>query len=96
MQNIGWSEHDIISKAWQVYTWSGKVWVKMNFNGNFASVDKEGHGQNKVSFLSDVEQLFPQIRNVADSEGVIIAKRKKPSDPLIPCRGKKKALKKVM
>lgn len=78
----GWTEYDVKEKCWQVFTLGGEVYIKTDFRGTFINV-----GNNKIVSLSDI---FHLIRNCTDSEGYILAKRKKLGAPLWPLKNKKK------
>ncbi|RBP59295.1 hypothetical protein DES36_11920 [Alkalibaculum bacchi] len=78
----GWSEYDVKEKCWQVLTLSGEIYVKIDFSGDFIHI-----GTKKVVQLN---KLFRYIRNCTDSEGYIIAKRKRIDSPLYPTKNSKK------
>lgn len=78
----GWSEYDVKEKTWQIFTLGGETFVKIDFQGNFMNV-----GSKKVI---TVDKIFHLIRNCTDSEGFIIAKRKRMHQPLNPVKGKNK------
>lgn len=72
--HAGWTEFQVTEKVWQVFTMDGDKYVKADFTGNFI---------NPVTGkVVSIAHIFKQIRNVTDSEGYILAKRKKPGYPL--------------
>ncbi|MFB7304578.1 hypothetical protein [Heyndrickxia sporothermodurans] len=79
----GWTEYDVKEKCWQVFTLGGEVYIKTDFYGNFINVKND----HKVVSISDI---FHLIRNCTDSEGYIIAKRKKIGSPLWPVKNKRR------
>ncbi|MDM5335798.1 hypothetical protein QUF84_00610 [Fictibacillus enclensis] len=78
----GWTEYDVKQKCWQVLTLNGEIYVKTDFRGNFMNPSSK-----KTVRLADI---FPQIRNCTDSEGFLLAKRKKFGSPLFEQKSKKK------
>lgn len=78
----GWSEFDVKEKCWQIFTLDGETYVKVDFSGDFMHT-----GSKKIV---SVDRIFRYIRNCTDSEGYIIAKRKKIDSPLLPMKNKKK------
>lgn len=65
----GWTEYDIKEMGWQIYTFSGETYVKKDFRGNFFNT--------RTGEVVPINKLFRFIRNVTNSEGYILAKRKK-------------------
>lgn len=80
--HAGWTEFQVNEKVWQVFTLDGDKYVKADFSGNFINPVT-----GKVVLISDI---FKKIRNVTDSEGFILAKRKKPGSPLLATVSKSK------
>lgn len=78
----GWTEYEVKEKSWQVLTLRDEIFIKKDMRGNFISPS----GKKEVS----ISDIFHLIRNCTDSEGYIIAKRKKQGAPLWPMRQKKK------
>lgn len=78
----GWTEYEVKEKCWQVFTLGGETYTKTDFRGNFINAST-----NKLVTISDI---FHLIRNCIDSEGYMIAKRKKIGAPLRPQKNKKK------
>lgn len=78
----GWTEYEVKAKSWQVLTLGGDIYIKKDFKGNFIN-----SANNKVVSISDI---FHLVRNCTDSEGYIIAKRKKKGDPIWPVKNKRK------
>lgn len=77
----GWSEYDVKEKAWELLMINGERYIKTDFKGNFMHT-----GTGRVKQIGD---LFPEVRNCTDSQGLIIAKRKKHGLPLWQQRNKK-------
>lgn len=78
----GWSEYDVKEKAWQLYMLDGATYVKRDFKGNFLNCC--------TGKLKTLGELFPDIRNCTDSEGFILAKRKRYGQALRPEKRKTK------
>lgn len=78
----GWTEFDVKEKSWQIFTLGGETYIKVDFTGKFMNV-----GTKK---LTTIDKIFHLIRNCTDSEGYIIAKRKKMNQPLYPLKNKSK------
>lgn len=70
----GWSEYDVKEKAWEILLLDGQKFIKKDFKGTFMSTSS---GREKT-----IGELFPYIRNCTDSQGFIIAKRKRLGQPL--------------
>lgn len=69
-----WNEYHVIEKAWQIYLLNGERYVKKDFKGYFFDMN--------TGRVKSIAELFPRIRNCTDSQGYIIAKRKKYGEPL--------------
>lgn len=80
----GWNEYDIKEKCWQIYTLGGQTYIKLDFKGNFININSQE--------IVPIRKIFHLIRNCTDSEGYILAKRKKYGAPLCPLRNKKKRI----
>ncbi|MEY8742807.1 hypothetical protein ACQRXC_29405 (plasmid) [Niallia taxi] len=76
--NYGWTEYDVKEKTWQVLTNDGSIYVKTDMKGNFINI---ANGE-KVP----LNQIWGKIKNCTNSEGIIIAKRKKFGTPLMPMK----------
>lgn len=83
VKNNGWNHYEVNAKAWQVYTWSGKTYVKVDFSGNF--IETTENSKREDVQIKKLETLFPYIRNVCDAQGNILAKRKNMDSQLLPC-----------
>lgn len=70
----GWGESDVKEKAWELYMLSGESYIKVDFRGNFI---------NKLTGRKKhIDDLFPEVRNCTDAQGMMIAKRKKYGAPM--------------
>ena len=80
---VGWTEYDVKEKTWQLLTTDGSTYVKVDFKGNFINT--------ATKRMVPLYKIYDQIRNCTDSEGMIIAKRKRYGTPLLPMKHRKKA-----
>ncbi|MFP7474473.1 hypothetical protein SFC55_26150 [Niallia taxi] len=81
--NYGWTEIEVREKTWQLLTNDGSIWVKIDMKGNFLNIS------SKEKEKKHLNELWETIKNCTDSEGFIIAKRKKYGTPLVPMRKKR-------
>ncbi|MFP7474288.1 hypothetical protein SFC55_25215 [Niallia taxi] len=79
---VGWTEYDVKEKTWQLLTIDGLTYVKVDFKGNFINT--------ATGRMVPLYKIYDKIRNCTDSEGVIIAKRKRYGTPLLPMKHRKK------
>ncbi|TRZ39373.1 hypothetical protein CEQ21_07370 (plasmid) [Niallia circulans] len=79
--NYGWTEYEVKEKTWQLLTNDGSIWVKIDMKGNFLNI---ATGDRK-----HLTEIYGFIKNCTNSEGVIIAKRKKYGNPLVPMKKKR-------
>lgn len=72
---------DVIKVAWLIKTFDEDRYVKISMNGLFFQM---GNFKN----FKTIDELYPDIRNIVDSKGLIVAKRKSRNSGLVYCKDK--------
>lgn len=72
---------DVKRVAWSIKTFDEDRYVKVSMNGLFVKI-------GSFNNFKTVDELYPCIRNIVDSKGLIVAKRKSKSGKLIYCKDK--------
>lgn len=72
---------DVQRIAWSVKTFDEDRYIKISMSGLFVKL-------GNFSTFKTVEELYPEIRNIADSKGLIVAKRKTKESNLVYCKNK--------
>lgn len=74
-------KEDVKRVAWSVKTFDEDRYVKVSMSGLFVQL---GNFKN----FKTIDELYPDIRNIVDSKGLIVAKRKSLNSGLIYCKDK--------
>jgi hypothetical protein len=72
---------DVKRIAWSVKTFDEDRYVKVSMNGLFVQL-------GNFSNFKTIDELYPEIRNIVDSKGLIVAKRKSRNSGLAYCKNK--------
>lgn len=72
---------DVVRVAWSVKTFDEDRYVKVSMNGLFVQI-------GNFSNFKTIDELYPEIRNIVDSKGLIVAKRKSRNSGLAYCKDK--------
>jgi len=72
---------DVKRIAWSVKTFDEDRYVKVSMNGLFVQL-------GNFSNFKTIDELYPEIRNIVDSKGLIVAKRKSRNSGLAYCKDK--------
>lgn len=72
---------DVNRVAWSIKTFDEDRYIKLSMNGLFVQL---GNFKN----FKTIDELFPEIRNIVDSKGLIVAKRKSRYSNLLYCKDK--------
>nr|WP_236918919.1 MULTISPECIES: hypothetical protein [Enterococcus] len=72
---------DVVRVAWSVKTFDEDRYVKVSMNGLFVQL-------GNFSSFKTIDELYPEIRNIVDSKGLIVAKRKSRNSGLAYCKDK--------
>ncbi|EPY6472528.1 hypothetical protein ACWO4B_003225 [Clostridium sporogenes] len=75
----------VVINAWELKTFDEDRFVKVSMNGLFVQV---GNFNN----FKTIDELFPEIRNVVDSKGLILAKRKYRTGNLLSVKNQNKRI----
>ncbi|MBY6889379.1 hypothetical protein HYH68_16425 [Clostridium botulinum] len=78
-------KNQISSKAWELKTFDEDRFIKISMNGLFVQV-------GNFSNFKTVDELYPEIRNVIDSKGLIVAKRKYRTGNLLSVKSENKRI----
>ena len=76
-----YKEEDVLRVAWMIKTFDEARYVKVSLHGLFVKI-------GNFKDFKTVEELYPDIRNIVDSKGLIVAKRKSKLSKLIYCKDK--------
>ena len=72
---------DVKKIAWSVKTFDEDRYIKLSMNGLFVQL-------GNFSNFKTIDELYPEIRNIVDSKGLIVAKRKSRNSGLAYCKDK--------
>ncbi|HAT4364591.1 TPA: hypothetical protein I9148_002138 [Clostridium perfringens] len=72
---------DVVRVAWSVKTFDEDRYIKVSMSGLFVQI---GNFKN----FKTIDELYPEIRNIVDSKGLIVAKRKSRNSGLAYCKDK--------
>lgn len=75
-------KNDVLRTAWQIMNFEGDRYVKISLNGLFVKI-------GNFSDFKTLDELYPELRNVVDTKGMIVAKRKNRDSALIYVKHKK-------
>lgn len=76
-----YKSEDVVRVAWSVKTFDEDRYVKVSMNGLFVQ-------WGNFSNFKTIDELYPEIRNIVDSKGLIVAKRKSRNLGLVYCKDK--------
>lgn len=75
-------KEDVLRTAWQVMNFDGDRYVKVSLSGLFVRI-------GSFSDFKTLDELYPELRNVVDTKGMVVAKRKNRDSSLIYVKHKK-------
>lgn len=75
-------KEDVLRTAWQIMTFEGDRYVKVSLAGLFVKV-------NNFSEFKTIDELYQEARNIVDTKGLVVAKRKRHDSSLIYVKHKK-------
>lgn len=74
-------EADVLRVAWMVKTFDEDRYIKVSMTGLFVKV-------GNFNIFKTIEELYPEVRNIVDSKGLVVAKRKNRDSGLLYCKDK--------
>lgn len=72
---------DVKRTAWMIKTFDEDRYVKVSLHGLFIRI-------GNFEDFKTVEELYPEIRNIVDAKGLIVAKRRNRNSTLAYCKDK--------